>query len=55
MVTRGHITHPAGVITLAKPDLDFVTPTRQVAQFLTLSNMLVEEKQRNGLTVLLIQ
>lgn len=55
MVTREHITHPAGVITLAKTDHDFVTPTRQLAQFLTLSNMLVEEKQRNGLTVLLIQ
>ncbi|MDR3395307.1 MAG: VTT domain-containing protein [Parasulfuritortus sp.] len=55
MVTREDITHPAGIITLAKTDQDFATPTKQLAQFLQTSNVVIAEKQRDGFTVLLVQ
>ncbi|HEY8907483.1 MAG TPA: LssY C-terminal domain-containing protein, partial [Rhodoferax sp.] len=55
MVTREYITHPAGIITLAKTDQDFATPVRQFVQVLQTSNLVIDDKPQDGFTVLLIQ
>ena len=55
LVTRERLTRPAGFITLAKTDPDFVTPTAQLAMRLRSHSTPLEVRQRDKISVLLVQ
>ena len=55
LVTRERLTRPAGFITLAKTDRDFVTPTAQLANRLRSHSTALDVRHRDKLSVLLVQ
>lgn len=54
LVTRERLTRPAGFITLAKTDRDFVTPTVLLAERLGSQTTALEVRQRDRISVLLV-
>jgi membrane protein DedA with SNARE-associated domain/membrane-associated phospholipid phosphatase len=55
MVTRERLTHPAGLLTLAKTDPDFAASTAQFAMLLQTHKVAVTIRHRDALAVLLLQ
>lgn len=55
MVTRERLTHPAGLLTLAKTDPDFAAATAQLAMLLQTHKVAVTIRHQDALAVLLLQ